>query len=129
MSPLQKPDLLTEQMSGRGTQICLDQYQLLLCGGCPCRHRYSRGFAASLCAEGAWCCRPLVEKVALEIIMLGVSRQISTTEQYPCFGIPMVAPHNTSSHKALSFIWSILPFPSASPETILVSRGARVDRA
>lgn len=94
MSLLQKPDLSTEQMSGRDTQMCLDQYQLLLCRGCSLRHRYSKEFA-----EGAQCCRSVLEKVALEIILLGVRGQILTTEE------------RTMHIRVLAYPWWVLTTP------------------
>lgn len=132
MSPPQQPDLLTEQMSGRDTQMCLDQYQLLLCGGCSHRHRYSKGFAAAVRAEAARCCGSLLGKAALEIILLGVRGKSHTAEHGQCISqfwhTCGGTSHPTSSHRAdtaLSAPGLILPSPSASPKTLLVSRGVR----
>lgn len=90
--------------------MCLDQYQLLLCGGYSRRHRYSKGFEAVVHAEEARCCRSLLEKVTLEIILLGVRRQTLTTEHGPCISRFQHTHGDTSQHQLTQSRYRII-FP------------------
>lgn len=106
--------------------MCLDQYQLLLCGGA---HAGPWTAATGICSHcscrGGQCCRSLLEEIFLEVVLLGAKGQILTTEDsvYPCFPTPA---HTELIMHSLS-IGLFLPSHSASPETLLVSRAARKD--